>query len=340
MSLNRYVLTIVLGVVAVHGHAATIEHVETVYSRSGGTAVEEDRMLKVHFVDVGGGDAIVIDTASDKKILIDGGYTYIERSLASKEYAAYIDHRIKDDLIDLIVVSHPDYDHFAGLADVLKRYEVLELWASGYDSSQLSKAWRKLERALSEDEDTRFVSPLEECIPPGSRIRFDDAGTPETNDDTVITVMNTRAKMSPTAYGNEGRRLTESQMRNSSSIVLRLDYGATSFLFTGDVNGRSKHAPLEAHDDQEKFMVDANMNRESPLYGLLDVDVLKVPHHGSNGSSSLPFLEAVSPAWAVISAGAAHGHPDEGVLNRLGSGGIGLSVNSACQKLDIYLNLN
>ena len=50
---------------------------------------------------------------------------------------------------------------------------------------------------------------------------------------------------------------------------------------------------------------------------LLDVDVLKVAHHGSDGSSSLSFLQTVSPIWAVIPAGTPHGHPHSKALDRL-----------------------
>ena len=324
MDWKRLILTVLCLAVADHANAATIELVNTVHSRPDRSVVQQNQMLKIHFVDVGGGDAILIETPSGRNILIDGGYTYSERPLARKEYAAYIQHYVGNDVIDLIVISHPDYDHFAGLSEVIENYKVLQVWASGYDSDKLSLAWRQLRKSLIVERKALFLSPLEDFLPPGSRILFDNAGTPASNDDTIITIVNTRKSLPSEAYGNSRRKLTESQRRNSSSIVLRLDYGETSFLFTGDVNGRRKKAPPDGHDDQEKFMVDGHLDRNNPLYGLLDVDVLKVPHHGSDGSSSLPFLEAVSPTWAVILAGAAHGHPDQGVLKRLGEEGIGL----------------
>ena len=321
-----------LSAVAACANAAEIKLVDTVYTRSGGSTVPEDRMLKVHFVDVGAGDAIVIDTPSDKKLLIDGGYTYRERGPASREYAAYIDRHVVGDDVDLIVISHPDFDHFAGLQNLLDDHEVLDVhqvWASGYDSTELSDAWRALLKTLKKlqrDDGMTFLSPLGRHMDLGDQLTFDDAGTPTHADDTVITLVNTRDCISPTAYGDTNRHLDEGQRRNSSSIVLRLDYGPTSFLFTGDVNGRDKRSSDDAwHDDQERLMVDAHKDPANPLYGLLDVDVLKVAHHGSNGSSSLPFLKAASPTWAVISAGNPYGHPHEDVLLRLGAKGIGLS---------------
>ena len=87
---------------------------------------------------------------------------------------------------------------------------------------------------------------------------------------------------------------------NDSSIVLRVDYGKVSFLFTGD-----------AEDWSEYMMLDAKAN--------LKADVLKVAHHGSRDSSTPAFLTAVQPKYAVISAGRgnSYGHPHTEVLRRL-----------------------
>lgn len=89
---------------------------------------------------------------------------------------------------------------------------------------------------------------------------------------------------------------------NDYSLVARLDVGDSSFLFTGD---------CEAECEQE--MIDAGMD--------LDVDVLKVGHHGSSTSSSEAFLDAVSPEVAVISCGAdnEYGHPHSETLEKLDS---------------------
>jgi len=91
---------------------------------------------------------------------------------------------------------------------------------------------------------------------------------------------------------------------NNNAIVLRLDYGRTSFLLTGD-------AEVEAEADM--------MRAGLPL----KADLLKVGHHGSRGSSSAPFLAAVAPRWAVIQVGADNdfGHPHPEVLRRLEAAG-------------------
>ncbi|MFR8716648.1 MAG: ComEC/Rec2 family competence protein [Faecalibacterium prausnitzii] len=85
---------------------------------------------------------------------------------------------------------------------------------------------------------------------------------------------------------------------NDTSIVLRIDYGATSFLLTGD---------MEA--DAERDLVNSGAN--------LKVDVLQVGHHGSSTSTSYVFLNAVLPEMGIISCGVnnKYGHPHEETLS-------------------------
>ena len=92
---------------------------------------------------------------------------------------------------------------------------------------------------------------------------------------------------------------------NNTSLVLRIDYGQTSFLFTGDMEKMAEQDLLEAG-------------------ARLDATVLKVGHHGGDTSSSAEFLQAVGPEYAVISVGAgnSYGHPDkDAVLSRLAAVG-------------------
>lgn len=74
-------------------------------------------------------------------------------------------------------------------------------------------------------------------------------------------------------------------------------------------------------------MLENNEDPDSPVEGMLKSTVLKAPHHGSNGSSSLKFLKAVKPEWAVITAGIPHGHPTSEALARLKHADIGLATD-------------
>lgn len=94
---------------------------------------------------------------------------------------------------------------------------------------------------------------------------------------------------------------------NNKSVVARLDYGENSFLFTGDIEAPAEREILESGEN-------------------IDVDFLKIAHHGSKYSSSGEFLDAASPEEAIISVGAnnSYGHPTEETLGRLGSRGINI----------------
>ena len=87
---------------------------------------------------------------------------------------------------------------------------------------------------------------------------------------------------------------------NDTSIVLSVDYGETTFLFTGDMESAAETDLIEAGAD-------------------LDADVLKIGHHGSSSSTSYRFLREVMPEYAVISVGHrnTYGHPTQAVLSRL-----------------------
>ncbi len=95
----------------------------------------------------------------------------------------------------------------------------------------------------------------------------------------------------------------EERTANDNSVVARLDFAENSFLFTGDIGFKTENdLILDGHN--------------------LDVDWLKVAHHGSKNSSGVDFLEKVIPEKAIISVGKnSYGHPAEDVLDRLRASG-------------------
>lgn len=232
--------------------------------------------LKMAFFDVGQGDSAFVEAPEGYQILIDGGPDSAVLEKLAKIMPFW------DRTIDLIVLTHPEADHLTGLLEVLERYEVKNiLWTGVVRDTAEYREWREL------------------ILKEGAEIRIAKAGQSiSLGDRAKIKVLH--------PFENwEGKEARDS---NYTSLVLRLDFGDNSFLFTGD-----------AYSFQEKEMI---------LRGVaLDSDVLKVGHHGSKTSSSEEFLEKVSPQFAVVSAGKgnSYGHPHSEVLERLEKYGIKIS---------------
>lgn len=225
--------------------------------------------LEVTFFDVGQGDAIFIEAPGRQQFLIDGGPSSIILEKLGQEMPFW------DRSIDWIILTHPEKDHLAGLLEVLKSYKVENiLWTGVVRNTSEYKEWQKL---IKEEGAKIFIA--------GSVSR------------TVLDVSRTVLDV---LYPFESLEWEEMKDSNDSSIIARLVFGKTSFLFTGD-----------ATQSVEKQL--------SRLAGQLDSDVLKVGHHGSKTSTSKEFVEAVSPEIAVISVGKnnTYGHPRQETLDNL-----------------------
>ena len=223
--------------------------------------------LEVTFFDVGQGDAIFIETPLGHQILIDGGpdSTVIER--LGKEMSFY------DRTLDLMVLTHPDHDHIAGLIEVLKRYRVENiLWTGVLKDSAEYKEWQRL---IQEEGAKIYIAQALQ------RLSLDQ---PRLSLDILYPF-----------ESFEGKTVSNT---NNTSVVVRLVYAQNSFLFTGD-----------AYKSVERNLLGKG----------IDVDILKVSHHGSKTSSAEEFIKEVSPDIAVISAGRdnSYGHPNQETLDIL-----------------------
>jgi competence protein ComEC len=230
--------------------------------------------LEVVFFNVGQGDSIFIETPQGYQVLLDGGPDSTVLKELEKEMPLF------DRTIDLIILSHPDSDHIIGLLEVLKRYEVGHILWTGIekDSSEVEE-WN----SLLEKEGAEIFIAKENL-----RISFGDS------DLDILYPFN--------SLENE---IIDNV--NNSSIVFKLIYGNTSFLFVGDI-----YKEIEAEVLSKKINVNA--------------DILKIAHHGSKTSTSEDFLIAVSPNAAVISCGEdnSYGHPHSEVLDLLNKYGINI----------------
>lgn len=234
---------------------------------------QTDNKLHVYFLDVGQGDAIFVQTPSGQQILIDGGpdNTVLQRL---GEVMPFYDRSI-----DLVILTHPDADHLAGLNGVLERYEVAKILETGMACiTSLCLEWEENKSREGGQVQTAFF---------GQEV--------ETGDGAVLSVL----------YPFENSFDKNLSKKNNGSIVLKLLFGSQSVLFTGDIEKQT----------EDKLV----------LSGLdLDVDFLKVAHHGSKTSTTDEFLKAVSPLAAFIQAGAKnrYGHPTTEILERLENFGI------------------
>jgi len=222
--------------------------------------------LQVSFFDVGQGDAIYIRTPDNFELLVDGGRDRTVLQQLSKQQTFFDRH------IDMVVSTHPDSDHIGGLIEVLQRYQVGSI-------------------LLTENiNDTPTAAMFSELVAAeNAALIFAEAGQRfQLGASTTLTIF------SP--VGDE-----TNWESNNSSIVMKISYGETDILLTGD-----------ASTGIEEYLV--------KNYGeLLESEVLKLGHHGSKTSTSELFLDTVSPEYAIVSAAvdSPYGHPHQEVMQRV-----------------------
>jgi competence protein ComEC len=220
------------------------------------------RDLTVTFLDVGKGDACVIQTPKGKNILIDGGgsYNQDEFDFGHSVIAPYLWHE-KIDKLDLVVLTHPHPDHLNGLLFILKNFPVARLWKTKKRAN--FREYRLFEKIIGEKR-----------IP----VRTPAVGEQFDLDGHLLEVL---------ADGNLSNLPISTKIsfrdENNRSLVLKLSYGQISFLFAGDIESKAERCLLTLGEK-------------------LRSTILKVPHHGSRYSSSLPFLQMVRPQAVVFSA--------------------------------------
>ena len=223
-------------------------------------------ILTVYFLDVGQGDAILIDSPNHGRVLVDGGRNRKVLTELGK-ILPFADRRI-----DVVIATHPDADHIGGLPEVVSRYDVRMFIESGVESENTIDD--ELKKRVGEKNIPSLLAKR------GMIINFGDGAKLQ-----VLFPNQDVSKLDP----------------NDASIVAKLTYGQESFLLTGDAELRTENILLN---------LDSNA---------LDSDVLKVGHHGSRSSTFILFAKAVSPEYAVISAGKdnSYGHPHKEVLDIL-----------------------
>ncbi|GAA0738497.1 MBL fold metallo-hydrolase [Clostridium oceanicum] len=220
--------------------------------------------LKVHYIDVGQADSILLQQ-NGHNMLIDAGNN--EDSNLVKKYLQ--DQGVTN--LEFLVGTHPHEDHIGGMDYVINSFKIGKVYMPKVTST--TKTFRDVVNA-TKNKGLKFTNPNV-----GDSFKLGDAKC------TILSPKSSSYKS-----------------LNDYSIVIKVEFGENSFLFTGDAQGTS-----------EMEMVKANLD--------LKADVLKVGHHGSRTSTVSNFLEKVNPKYAVVSVGKDNDyrHPHQGVMDRLKS---------------------
>ncbi len=218
-----------------------------------------DSDLSVYFVDVGQADCIMISN-NGHYMLIDAGNNADGAKLVNYFKSMGVEK------FDYVIGTHAHEDHIGGMDDIINNFSIGTFYMP--DAVSTSKTFEEVLEAL-ENKNIKFNVPVKD-----NNFDFNDA---------LFKIL----------YVG-----TDESDLNDTSIVLKMEYGKNSFLFTGD-----------ASSSVEKEILDKDIN----------VDVLKVGHHGSQYSSSLKFLEKVNPKYAIIQVGTnnIYDHPKDIILKRL-----------------------
>ena len=202
-------------------------------------------LLKVHYLDVGQGDSIFVELPNNETMLIDAAESYQSENIIN--YLKNLNYQ----KIDYVIGTHPHTDHIGGLKNIINTFEIGKIYMPKVVST--TKTYESLLMAIKDK---------------NLKINTAKAGTSIIDTDAL--------KINILAPNNS--IYTE---LNNYSVVTKITYGTTKFLFMGD---------------SEKLI-------ENEIKENVTADVIKIGHHGSNTSSSIDFIKKVNAKYGIISVG-------------------------------------
>lgn len=178
----------------------------------------------------------------------------------------YLKEELNIEEFDYVIGTHPHEDHIGGLDDIINNFKINNIYLP--DAITTTRTFEDVIDAIANKDMDITIPEI------GSTFELGEA---------IINVLYTGTDLSDL---------------NNTSIVLKMNFGNTSYLFTGDATGKTEQQLL-------------NKN--------IKVDVLKVGHHGSSYSTTNDFLEKVKPKYAIISVAKenSYNHPSATTINRL-----------------------
>lgn len=202
-------------------------------------------LLKVHYLDVGQGDSIFVELPNNETMLIDAAESYQSENIIN--YLKNLNYQ----KIDYVIGTHPHTDHIGGLKNIINTFEIGKIYMPKVVST--TKTYESLLMAIKDK---------------NLKINTAKAGTSIIDTDAL--------KINILAPNNS--IYTE---LNNYSVVTKITYGTTKFLFMGDAEKLS----------------------ENEIKENVTADVIKIGHHGSNTSSSIDFIKKVNAKYGIISVG-------------------------------------
>lgn len=227
-----------------------------------------DGTIELHFIDVAQADAILI-RGEDGNILIDSGDLDTKNDL--KEYI----NKLGITEIEYAIFTHPHADHIGGADVILTSFDVHNVILPVVDDEDIptTKVYERMITAIADDETINAI---------------------EAKPDSEYSVGDVKIKILAPNSDNYSDL-------NNYSVVVRVDFGATSFMFTGDAEDVSEREILDRYPASE-----------------LKCTLYKAAHHGAAESNTAEFLKAVGPEIIAISCGEgnSYGHPHAEAMER------------------------
>lgn len=260
--------------------------------------------LRVHYLDVGQGDSILIEFPDDTDMLIDSG----DRRNATAEYIETYLKNLGIETLDYLMLTHSDSDHVGNMVQVLEAFEVEKAYIPSIDEGVITTdVYNNFYKALKNEKYTTENGSIAECeiviSQMGELIKSENA-----TDKFFMAFLSPspRGMLEDGEYDvlNSKKPNTNGPDKNAVSPITYLEYMGKKIIFTGDVTGDPAERVMKNYETgvYNNMFPDGNggyyaVNFEN------GVDVYKAAHHGSatHGSNSADFINFLNPKYAVIS---------------------------------------